>query len=205
MKKFALLVKCNAALPTDYLRQQLILWGYKEDEVPQRAAAVLAEVNKHLEDKLQLKARKLKVYFFGVNNSLYLLNASPPLEANNPALIDLNIKGLGAVNSKLGEDPRAWDRFVFTDPDCISDPVARLQATNLADPLKFETQFKVERKSAFNMSEISKEDEVDNTCDVLLDEGSIYLNQHLTSRSAASHSEINNKKLYCANFAKNSL
>ena len=85
MKKFPLLIKSNAAVPTEFLRQQLILWGYKEDEVPQRAAAVLAEVNSYLEDKLPLKAKKLKVYFFGVNNTLYLLNASPLLEANNPA------------------------------------------------------------------------------------------------------------------------
>ena len=73
MKKFPLLVKCNAALPFEYLRQHLILWGKNPNEVPPKAAAVLAAVNTHLEDNLKLKAKKLKVYFFAVNNKLYLL------------------------------------------------------------------------------------------------------------------------------------
>ena len=190
MKKYPLLVKCNAALPFEYLRQQLILWGKNTDEVPPRAASVLAAVNTHLEDNLKLKAKKLKVYFFAVNNKLYLLNASPPLEANNPALIDLDIKGLGAVNSKLGEDSKNWDRFVFTDPEYISDPVAKLQASNLSDPLKFDGQFKVERKSSFDMSQISKEDEPDNVCDMLLDEGQ-FMYQDVWNSSKESSSSRN--------------
>ena len=188
MRKFPLLVKSNAALPFEYLRQQLILWGKNPDEVPPKAAAVLAAVNTHLEDNLKLKAKKLKVYFFAVNNKLYLLNASPPLEANNQALIDLDIKGLGAVNLKLGEDPKNWDRFVFTAPEYISDPVARLQATNLSDPLKFDSEFKVERKSNFDMSQISKEDEMDNVCDMLLDEGQFMYQDVWNSSNEPSNS-----------------
>ena len=190
MKKYPLLVKCNAALPFEYLRQQLILWGKNPNEVPPKAAAVLAAVNTHLEDNLKLKAKKLKVYFFAVNNKLYLLNASPPLEANNPALIDLDIKGLGAVNLKLGEDPKNWDRFVFTAPEYISDPVAKLQATNLSDPLKFDSEFKVERKASFDMSQISKEDEIDNVCDMLLDEGQ-FMYQDVWNSSRESSNSCN--------------
>ena len=172
MKKFPLIIKLNAAFPTAYLAQQLVLWGVKQDEVPQRAAEVLTTINRHLEEKLQLSAKKLKVYFFAVNNKLYLLNSSPPLEANNPAWIDLELKGLGAINSKLGDNPENWDRFVFTVPELISDPIARLQAENLSNPLKFEETFKIERKDSFDMSRISREDEKDSVCDALLDEGS---------------------------------
>ena len=135
MKKFPLIIKLNAAFPTAYLAHQLLLWGVKQDEVPHRAAEVLTAINRHLEEKLQLNAKKLKVYFFAVNNKLYLLNASPPLEANNPAWINLELKGLGALNSKLGDNPENWDRFVFTVPELISDPIARLQAENLSNPL----------------------------------------------------------------------
>ena len=172
-RKYPLLIKCNAAFPTSYLQQQLILWGASEPtKVPTRSAEVLTAINTHLEEVLQLRAKKLKVYFFALNNKLYLLNASPPLEANNPAWINLGVKGLGAVSAKLGDDPNDWDRFTFTDPSCISDPIARLQAEELSNPLKFDSAFKIERKEIFDMSEISREDTKDNACDALLEEGS---------------------------------
>ena len=172
-RKYPLLIKCNAAFPTSYLQQQLILWGASEpNKVPTRSAEVLTAINTYLEENLQLTAKKLKVYFFALQNKLYLLNASPPLEANNPAWINLQVKGLGAVSAKLGDDPKDWDRFTFTDPSHISDPIARLQAEELSNPLKFDSAFKIERKSTFDMSEISREDAKDNTCDALLEEGS---------------------------------
>ena len=188
MKKFPVLCKLNAAFPTSYLQQQLLLWGVKPDEVPQRAADVLTAVNRHLEDKLQLRAKKLKVYFFAVSNKLYLLNSSPPLEANNPAWIDLEVKGLGALNKKLGDDPKNWDRFVFTVPEFISDPIARLQAEDLSNPLKFENAFKIERKSSFDMSNLTTEDEKDSVCDALLDEGSFMYGPGDLSQQAAQES-----------------
>ena len=187
MKKFPLIIKLNAAFPTAYLAHQLLLWGVKQDEVPHRAAEVLTALNRHLEEKLQLNAKKLKVYFFAVNNKLYLLNASPPLEANNPAWINLELKGLGALNSKLGDNPENWDRFVFTVPELISDPIARLQAENLSNPLKFEETFKIERKDSFDMSKITTEDEKDSICDALLDEGSFIYSQSQANLSVPAH------------------
>ena len=85
--------------------------------------------------------------------------------------MDLEVKGLGAVRNRLGNDPLAWDPYVFTNPSSISDPIARLQAENLSKPTEFDTVTKFVIKDSIDRSQITESTTVDDSIDALTESG----------------------------------
>ena len=170
MRKYPLAIKLNAAFPTDFLKQQLILWGVEQKAVPTRAAEVLTATQNFLEKK-GIRANKLKTYTFAVGSVLYLLHAQPAEAFKSSSWVDLEVKGLGAVRNRLGNDPLAWDPYVFTNPSSISDPIARLQAENLSKPTEFDTVTKFVIKDSIDRSKITESTTVDDSIDALTESG----------------------------------
>ena len=150
MRKYPLLVKLNAAFHREYLSQLLQLWGVKEAAVPARAALVLTECQEFLKNG-GYSDSKLKAYFFAAGSKLYLLCASPPEETKNAAWRDTKVKGLSALKQKLGSSAKSWEPFAFTDPEHISDPIAKKHAKALADPAQRESTHRFEILTPFNM------------------------------------------------------
>ena len=170
MKKFPLAVKLNSALPSDFLKQQLILWGVEQTAVPDRQAEVLTAVQNFLEAR-RIPSNKLKVYTFAAGNALYLLHAQPEVKFCKSNWADLEVKGLGAYRNTLGDDPNLWDPFVFTDPASISDPIARLQAENISNPAKFESILKFSVKANMDLAQITPSSGKDDDIDAILADG----------------------------------